>query len=69
MVVDFPESTWPITTTLMCIFSLLQPLLARCAKGGCGSLELFQWANVEAPLVRGGRQAESLTPCWRCCVV
>ena len=24
VVVDFPESTWPITTTLMCIFSLLQ---------------------------------------------
>lgn len=23
VVVDFPESTWPITTTLMCIFSLL----------------------------------------------
>jgi len=24
VVVDLPESTWPITTTLMCIFSLLQ---------------------------------------------
>ncbi len=23
VVVDLPESTWPITTTLMCIFSLL----------------------------------------------
>lgn len=24
VVVDFPESTWPMTTTLMCIFSLLR---------------------------------------------
>ena len=24
VVVDLPESTWPMTTTLMCIFSLLQ---------------------------------------------
>lgn len=23
VVVDLPESTWPITTTLMCVFSLL----------------------------------------------
>jgi hypothetical protein len=31
VVVDLPESTWPITTTLMCIFSLLQQSLACCA--------------------------------------
>lgn len=36
MVVDFPESTWPITTTLMCIFSLLQTLLVSCTEGGGG---------------------------------
>ena len=30
VVVDLPESTWPITTTLMCIFSLLRRPLARC---------------------------------------
>ena len=28
VVVDLPESTWPITTTLMCIFSLLRCILA-----------------------------------------
>jgi hypothetical protein len=38
VVVDLPESTWPITTTLMCIFSLLceehgqQPSCARFAR-------------------------------------
>ena len=32
VVVDLPESTWPITTTLMCIFSLLRCMLANvCA--------------------------------------
>lgn len=37
VVVDLPESTWPITTTLMCIFSLLQTWLASGTRGGCGA--------------------------------
>lgn len=36
MVVDLPESTWPMTTTLICVFSLLRASLARCVgDGGC----------------------------------
>jgi hypothetical protein len=33
VVVDLPESTWPITTTLMCIFSLLHydEMSVRCS--------------------------------------
>jgi len=43
VVVDLPESTWPMTTTLMCIFSLLRRPLACCADAvGCGGRWMLQ---------------------------
>lgn len=51
MVVDLPESTWPMTTTLMWVFSLgLQASLVEL------------WRGVEAPLRRLKAGKQKLTP-------
>ena len=56
VVVDLPESTWPITTTLIWVFSLL----IKSIEVSAGARDIRE--------DRGGRcdQRVMLTPCWHC---
>lgn len=57
VVVDLPESTWPITTTLMCVFSLLwkktfvNKYSTNCDRGGMRNDEMVKKEKSTYPMV------------------
>ena len=53
VVVDLPESTWPMTTTLICVFSLLWKSLARCSDRSCAArLMISRVQSFTYPMVK-----------------